>query len=77
MTTLIKKIEIPADRKLILQLDLPSDIVPGQAEIQVTFNQTKKKRSGFSIAEFYGVLKDYDIFIGDGVEVQRAMRDEW
>jgi hypothetical protein len=37
--------------------------------------QTSKFYKNFD--EFYGCLKDSDIFEGDSVEIVRQMRDEW
>jgi hypothetical protein len=76
MTTIHKTVEIPADRRLNLCLELPDDLPPGQAELHVEIFPSESK-SG-TLAGFAGCLKDDPSFKGyTGLEIQKIMRDEW
>jgi hypothetical protein len=77
MTTIHKTIEIPADRRLNLSLDLPDELKPGQAELHLEFSQPKIKTTKATFADFAGCLKADTAFAGDALEIQRKMRDEW
>ena len=78
MTTINKSIEIPADRLLHLELTLPEELPPGRAELRLTINPVQKqKKLSASFKGLFGCLKDSDVFVGDSVELQRAMRNEW
>jgi len=77
MTTIHKIVEIPADRRLHLSLDLPDDLPIGQAEVRLSISPTAPKTAPATFADFTGCLKDDTSFVGDAVEIQRKMRDEW
>jgi len=77
MTTIHKSIEIPADRRLLLELALPEELPPGRAELRLTINPVRSGDSSLSFKELYGGLKGRDVFMGNSVELQRAMRNEW
>ncbi len=77
MTTIHKTIEVPADRRLNLNLELPDDLPPGQAELHVTIFPSSGESKPAALADFAGCLKDDSSFAGDALEIQRAMRDEW
>jgi len=77
MTTLHKIIEIPADRRLNLSLDIPKELEPGPAELYLEFLQPKTETASDTMAGFAGCLKDDPAFAGDALEIQRKMRDEW
>ncbi|MDR1872999.1 MAG: DUF2281 domain-containing protein [Deltaproteobacteria bacterium] len=76
MTTILKTIEIPENRRL--NLELPADTPTGEVNISLTItpvqhsNTTKRPLSSFC-----GVFKNSPTFKGDPVEIQRKMRDEW
>jgi sporulation-control protein spo0M len=77
MTTIEKTIEIPENRRVNLELDLPENIPAGVANIQVTVNSLQMKKVTWKdLQKFQGCLKDFPIFEGDAVEIQRKMRDE-
>ncbi|MDR1872990.1 MAG: hypothetical protein LBS60_13910 [Deltaproteobacteria bacterium] len=42
MTTITKTIDIPADRRLKLELELPDSLPPGKAELMIWFVPTPK-----------------------------------
>ena len=77
MTTINKSIEIPADRRLRLDLALPEDLPMGRAELRLTINPVQSEESDISFKGLFGCLKGRDVFMGDSVELQRAMRNEW
>jgi hypothetical protein len=77
MITIHKTVEVPADRRLTLSLELPDDIPPGQAELHVTIFPFPSEPKSATLAGFAGCLKNDSSFVGDALEVQRAMRDEW
>jgi hypothetical protein len=77
MTTIHRTVEIPADRRLNLSLDLPDELLPGQAELYLEFLQPKTETTKATFADFAGCLKDDTAFAGDALEIQRKMRDEW
>jgi hypothetical protein len=75
--TIIKKtIEIPADRRLKLDLELPDSLPPGKAELSLSITPSSDA-IGFNAFEgYFGCLKDSEAFKGDPVEIQRKLRDE-
>lgn len=78
MTTIEKKVDIPENHRLLLDLTLPADIPPGEAEVRVTIIPTVPKNSERkAFAGLAGSLKTSKTFSRDAVEVQREMRDEW
>ena len=77
MTTIHKTIEIPSDRRLHLFLELPEELLPGQAELYLEFLQPKKETTSETLAGFAGCLKNDPAFAGDALEIQRKLRDEW
>ena len=77
MTILHKTIEIPEDRRLSLNLDIPKELQPGPAELYLEFLQPKTETTSDTMAGFAGCLKDDPAFSGDALEIQRKMRDEW
>lgn len=77
MTTIHKTIEVPADRRLNLSLELPDDLPAGQAELHVTILPSPNEPKSAALADFAGCLKNDPSFVGDALEIQKAMRDEW
>jgi len=77
MTTIHKTVEIPADRRLHLSLELPSELPPGPAELHMEFLPSKTETTQTTLAAFAGCLNDDTSFVGDALEIQRKMRDEW
>jgi hypothetical protein len=78
MMTLQKTVEIPADRRLFLEL--PENLPDGLADITLKIKpHTQKNRKAFteSLGNLYGCLKDSETFADSPVEIQRKMRDEW
>jgi hypothetical protein len=73
VTTITKNIEIPQDRRLRLDLDLPDDLPIGRAELRLTITPERPGRHLFE-GPATGCLKDVE---GDGVDLQRRWRDEW
>lgn len=80
MTTINKSVDIPADRRLQLDLLLPPDLPIGRAEISVTITPASETGDGPRPKPFEGLagsLRDSGIFKGDSVDIQRKMRNEW
>jgi hypothetical protein len=77
MTTIHKIVEIPEDRRLHLSLELPDELPPGQAELQLIISPSPAKAASAAWADFAGCLKDDTSFVGDALEIQRQMRNEW
>jgi hypothetical protein len=81
--TIEQNIEIPADRRITLEL--PAQIPAGTARIKVFVSPdtkavkktVKMSRQMRKIMQFYGCLKDSQVFEGDPMEIQRRMRSEW
>lgn len=73
MTTITKSIEIPQDRRLRLNLDLPDDLPIGRAELRLTI--TPEKPGQPRVKGLAGSLTD--VYDGDGLALQRQWRDEW
>ncbi|MDR1872125.1 MAG: hypothetical protein LBS60_09470 [Deltaproteobacteria bacterium] len=76
MTTITKTIDIPADRILKLEVDLPDSLPPGKAELSLSITPESVPQDKSLFLSFCGFLKDSDTFSGDPVEIQRKMRDE-
>ena len=77
MTTINKSVEIPADRRLQLDLLLPPDLPVGRAEIVVTITPTPEDSKAKPFEGLAGSLRSSGIFEGDSVDIQRKMRNEW
>jgi hypothetical protein len=75
MTTFDKIVEIPEDRHLVLEL--PADTPTGEVNISVTITPIQPKQTTRTLESFCGIFKDDPFVIGDPVEIQRKMRDEW
>ena len=78
MTTIEKKVHIPENRRLLLELTLPADLPPGEAEIKVTITPTtprQQQRKPFE--RLAGCLKDSETFDSDPLQIQQEMRNEW
>ena len=73
MTTITKNIEIPQDRRLQLNLDLPDDLPIGRAELRLTITPELPDRPRFE--GLAGGLKEVDD--GEGLALQRQWREEW
>jgi hypothetical protein len=76
MTTITKTIDIPADRRLKLELELPDSVPPGKAELSLNITP-EPTPNGRAFTSHFGCLKDTDAFGEDSVEFQRKIRDEW
>lgn len=77
MTTIDKKVEIPENHRLILDLTLPANLPPGEADVRVTITPAAARSKEKAFAGLAGSLKDSKTFGRDAVELQREMRDEW
>jgi hypothetical protein len=76
--TIERIVEIPANRRLVL--DLPPDIPAGKTTITINFPESQKTgQSDFErhFDEIYGSFKNRDVFQGDPVALIRKIRDEW
>lgn len=78
MTTIEKKVEIPENHRLVLDLTLPDDLPPGEAEVRVTIIPTATKPAQRKAFEgLAGRWKNSKTFGRDAMEIQRELRDEW
>ncbi|MDR1313066.1 MAG: hypothetical protein LBQ12_05065 [Deltaproteobacteria bacterium] len=77
MAIIQKFLNIPEDRRLKLDLELPRDIPSGAAKIIIVIKPVSKKKSKRGVLDFWGIFKDHPAFQGDPVEIQRKMRDGW
>jgi hypothetical protein len=76
MIIIEKTIEIPENRVVNLELKVPEDVPIGEANLQVTIVSTQQKCLTLKdLNKFKGFFKDLPDFKGDGVEIQRKMRD--
>ncbi len=76
MTVIQKKILIPENRQITLEL--PPTISAGDtADIVVTVSRTQTARQTKSILELAGALSDSKTFAADSVALIRELRDEW
>ncbi|MDR1488106.1 MAG: hypothetical protein LBT62_09015 [Deltaproteobacteria bacterium] len=76
MTTIEKTIEIPENRRVNLELEVPENIPTGEANIQVKITPSQKKKATWNdLMKFEGCLKDEPAFQGNSVEIQRKMRN--
>jgi hypothetical protein len=73
MTTLRKSVEIPANRRLYL--DIPQDMPTGAAEVIIHALETKRPDDDFD--EFFGCFKNHKLWKADSVKLVRKMRNEW
>ncbi|MDR3210820.1 MAG: hypothetical protein LBU79_02745 [Planctomycetota bacterium] len=78
MTTIEKKVNIPENHRLLLDLTIPADIPPGRAEVTVTITPSTALRPNQKpFSGLAGSLAETGDFAGDALEIQREMRDEW
>lgn len=79
MTVINKTVEIPQDRHLRLEIELPPNMPIGDANIQITITPKIKrtpKEAWEALGKFQGILKDNPDFQGNSVDIQRKWRDE-
>ncbi|MDR1487093.1 MAG: hypothetical protein LBT62_03730 [Deltaproteobacteria bacterium] len=77
MKIIEKTVEIPKDRHLKLDLELPSETPLGEVNIQLTIIPTVTPEQAWAnLREIAGILKDDPAFQGNSVEIQSKMRDE-
>jgi len=70
--TITQTVEIPADRRIFL--DLPLELPIGRAKVTVTPEETHINNRT-PISQFLGILSPNTY--GDAVAYQRKIRDEW
>jgi hypothetical protein len=79
MTVINKTVEIPQDRRLRLEIELPPNMPIGEANIQITITPIDKrspKEIWEALSKLQGVLKDSPTFQGNSVDIVRKWRDE-
>jgi hypothetical protein len=77
MTNIGKKIAVPENRRINLEIELPKDTPIGEVNVNISITPISQRKPKRTIESFYGIFKDSPIFEGDPVEIQRKMRDEW
>jgi hypothetical protein len=74
--TLQQTIEIPADRRVYFDFALPESFGNSMAAIKLSIKPVKKAMFTTLLGNLYGSLKDSPNFGGDGMDVQRKIRDD-
>lgn len=77
MTTIKKIVQIPADRRLRLDLPIPDAVPTGRAEMLLIISATTGKRPRKPLAKLAGSLAGSVNLSRDSVTLQREWRDEW
>jgi hypothetical protein len=74
--TIQQIIEIPASRQIIV--DLPKDVPLGVAKLKLSIPGKAAGKATFTalLGDLYGSLKDSPNFGGDGMDIQRKIRDD-
>jgi hypothetical protein len=83
--TIQQTIEIPADRRVHFEFEVPEDIPAGTAELEYELIEKEAAaKTAKRVAEgrrpfegLRGALQNSGVFSGDPVEIIRKMRDEW
>jgi hypothetical protein len=79
--TIQQTIDIPANRHVRLDFDVPAEIPTGVAKVELSIlpevKPPKMSRQMKKLMKYYGCLKDSPAFAGDSVELVRKIRDEW
>ncbi|WP_461248468.1 hypothetical protein [Treponema sp. R6D11] len=78
--TIEQTVEIPANRRLTLDLSLPETLPWGEAKVKLSikpFGKRRKKTFIESLGPLCGCLKTSTVFEGNPVEIQKQMRAEW
>jgi hypothetical protein len=78
--TIEQTVEIPANRRLTLDLSLPESLPWGEAKVKLSikpFGKRRKKTFIESLGPLCGCLKTSPVFEGNPVEIQKQMRTEW
>jgi hypothetical protein len=81
--TIEQIVEIPADRKITVEL--PPDTPTGAARLKLSVSHDegtvqktgKMSRQTRALLKLYGCLRDSPLFEGDPIEIQKKMRAEW
>lgn len=77
MTTIQKKIAIPADHRIHLDLEVPGDVPEGEAEVLMIISPLSAPPRRDRLTRLAGCLSGSRNFSRSPVDVQKEMRDEW
>ena len=78
MTTMTQMVTVPPDRRVRLELLLPEDILPGDAEVRMEITSANPPgRRRRDMSRWAGKLADCPALAGNPVEIQRKLRNEW
>ena len=77
MATLTQKITVPPSRRVRLEIVLPDDVPPGDAEARVEIIAAAPRTRRQDPSRWFGSLANCRALKVDLVEWQRRMRDEW
>ena len=78
METIKQQLNIPANRRVKLDIILPDEIPVGAAEmIMVVVSHSRPQTSHRDIMELAGCLRHSKALRGDPVSIQKGWRDEW
>jgi len=73
-------VEIPANHRLVLDLNLPENLPKGEAKVKLSikpFSKRKQKTFIDSLGAMHGCLKNSHAFEGNPVQIQQQIRNEW
>ena len=78
METIRQQLNIPANRRVKLDIILPNEIPIGAAEmIMVVASYSRPQNNRRAIMELAGCLRHAKALRGDPVSIQKGWRDEW
>ena len=77
MTTLTQKITVPPSRRVSIEIALPEEVPPGDAEVRMEISSVALPGRRQDPSRWFGSLASCPALAGDLVEMQRKMRDEW
>ena len=78
METIRQQLNIPANRRVKLNIILPDEIPVGAAEmIMVVASYSRPQNNRRAIMELAGCLRHSKALRGDPVSIQKGWRDEW
>ena len=76
METIVRRVDIPADRVLHLDVALPPSVEPGETEMLLVFSPLPDRKGG-DLSALAGALSGSTAFRDAPVAIQRRLRNEW
>lgn len=75
--TIRKKVTIPDNHMLNINLDIPKNIPPGEAELVLVIATHEKEEDNDTLFQMAGCLSKSKNFSRDPLTIQKELRDEW